>query len=149
MAKKATKKAASAAEAAGLIDQSRYERTTFTDPKTGKTRHSASNGDAVAIAMMHIPAEKLDAVVRVNKLEMKPEYPNSGMYRMAVGNKLRAMVRAHENDKAANPSAKIGEFEIKSLAQRVPAPSGDKKTAQAAKKATKAKKNAAETQAAM
>lgn len=146
MAKKATKKAAAAVttEAAVLIDQNRYERTTFIDPKTGKTRHSASNGDAVAIAMMHIPSEKLDAVVRANKLEMKPEYPNAGMYRMAVGNKLRAMVRAHEGDKSL-PIAKIGEFEVKSLAQRVPAPSGDKKPAKAAKKA---KKLGAETQAA-
>lgn len=147
VSKAASKASPAESERAGFIDPSRYTRTTFTDPKTGKPRHSAGNGDAVATALLHVPNEKLDTVARKNGIEgfVGKEFVNPGQRRMALGNRLRAAVRRCEA-KEGEPVT-IGEHEIKKLDQRVPLPEASLKAREKAVKdgARKAKKKVAET----
>lgn len=128
MAKKASKKkviakavVASEEGRNGFIDPSRYSRTTFLDPKTGKTRHSAGNGDAVATALLHVSNDKLDTIARANKVPdfVGREFVNQGQRRMALGNRLRGMVRKGD-------PVVIGEHSIRKLDQRVPLPDVDR-----------------------
>lgn len=130
------KKAAAAETLAVGIDHSKYERTRFTDPKTGRARSSVSNGDAVARAMMHLVGEDaIDTCARRNKLKDEvadKKFPNPGMKRMALGNRLRAMVRKGE-------AVTIGAHEVKTLLQRVPLPEGGEAKAKPAKKVAAAR----------
>lgn len=102
----------------GVVDREKYnyDRVKTTDPKTGKTRTSYGNGDAVAKAMLGLDEKQLERVVRTNKLIDKIGTPekatNIGLYRMALGNSLRAMVRRGE-------PVTIGEHTIKRLDQKV------------------------------
>lgn len=98
------------------IDASGYDYGTVkVKDKSGKTRASTGNGDAVQRAMLrHVAAGKtLEQVIRANKLTQEPaKYDNQGLLRMSVGNSLRAMVRRGEH-------VVIGDVTIKSLEQRV------------------------------
>lgn len=89
----------------------KYERTKFLDAD-GKVKHSASNGDAVARAMMLISSDDIQGVIEANSLLMK-EHKNPGLLRMAVGNSLRAKVRKGE-------PVTIGEYTVKKLDQKQP-----------------------------
>lgn len=88
----------------------------------GKVRHSASNDDAVARAMLTFVAGggDFDKVIAQNKLGDK--YPkgakgfgNPGLFRMSLGGTLRALVRA-------GTPVKIGSIEVKTLEQRIADP---------------------------
>lgn len=89
-----------------------YKRVAVAD-KSGKRRFSASNGDAIAKAMLlHISGGgAISKVVKDNKLESR-DYANAGIERMSVGARLRAKVRHGE-------TVKIGSIEVKSLKQVV------------------------------
>jgi len=123
-------------EAGSVVDLSRYEyKRTSIRGSDGKVRHSASNGDAVAKAMLllHTGKSTIAGVVRANGLTAKfkdrdPE-ANPGLYRMSVGVALRALV------KAGTPVT-IGDVVVKSLKQAVEMPKVDK----AAPKVKKTKK---------
>lgn len=109
-----------------------YQRTKIVD-KDGKTRHSASNGDAVAKAMLIYTAAggDLTALIKKNGLgdRLDPsKWDNQGLFRMALGNSLRALVRA-------GTPVTIGDVEVKTLAQRVAVPEVVEKKARARKKA--------------
>ena len=115
-----------AEKAGGLIDQSRYESTKFTDPATGKSKTSKGTGDAIAIAMLHIGTNDsaLKAVAKANGFgDFDPsKYPNNGMARMTLGNKLRARVIRIEKGSKDDEPVEIGEFTIKRRDQKVPLP---------------------------
>lgn len=104
-----------------MIDRSKYDYapTTFKDPKTGKTRRSLGNGDAVARAMLGLDKDDLLKVVRANglaeKLAGKADAVNPGQFRMMVGNALRGLVRKLKDGE----SIKIGKHEITSLDQTI------------------------------
>ena len=93
-------------------DKYNYDRVRFKDSE-GKVRHSASNGDAVAKAMLGLTADQIQEAIRVNGLADKlGSYKNAGLLRMAVGNALRALVRKGQ-------SVTVGAHVIKKLDQRV------------------------------
>lgn len=139
--RKAAKPAKTEATGSVAIDHTRYEKTAFTDPKTGKSRSSVSNGDAIAIAMMHLNGEEaVKTCARKNGLKDEVadrDFANPGMRRMALGNRLRAAVRKGE-------PVTIGDHEVKKLDQRVPLPAGEARAAKTvsrkAKPAAKAKR---------
>lgn len=88
--------------------------------KDGTIRHSRGNGDAVAKAMIAYVAGGGDlmAVVKANGLTDKygqKDFPNQGMFRMTLGNSLRALVRA-------GTPVKIGKEIVSTLTQRVANP---------------------------
>lgn len=146
-AKKATpaptpvKKVEAAAQDTGrMIDQKRYERIAYVD-KEGKTCYSAGNGDAIGIAMLGMNLTDLEKVVKVNKLgeHFEREFANVGQMRMALGNRLRAIVRKEG-------TVVVGKHEITSLNQKIEAPDlskAGKKASAGTKKANKEEKAAA------
>lgn len=90
----------------------------------GKVRHSKSNDDAVARAMLvHLAAhgtsdEVFAKIVKANGLGDKldpAEYKSAGLFRMTLGNSLRALVRG-------GTPVVIGDVTVKSLEQRVALP---------------------------
>lgn len=106
-------------KATATIDAGAYDyKTTKVRDKDGRVRHSVSNGDAVAKAMLNFVAAGKDLMqlVRANKLDQDKFNPkrftNTGMFRMTLGNSLRAMVRA-------GTAVDIGGTVIKTLNQRV------------------------------
>jgi hypothetical protein len=129
MAKATKKKAAKAKDetvSSSTIDTGKYEygRVKYKD-KDGKSKISRGVMDAVAIAMLGMGPTELDKVVKKNSLEdkvAKARGGNPGQFRMAVGNSLRAKVRAGE-------VALIGDHEVKKLDQRVALPEGAERVA--------------------
>lgn len=83
---------------ANIIDTTKYDydKTKFRDGE-GKARFSKSNGDAVAQALLGADRDALIAVVKANGLEAKfkelVKHDDTGVFRMSLGNSLRAMVR--------------------------------------------------------
>lgn len=114
-AEKKSAKPAASADKVMKIDASRYNRTKFKDA-SGKSRHSAGNGDAVAQALLGAGPTDLRAIARDNGLtDRMARYEgstNPGQYRMNLGNMLRGMVRkgTHVN---------IGGVTVEGLAQVV------------------------------
>lgn len=100
------------------IDTSGYDYETLRiRGKDGTLHYLKSNGDAVALAMaMHtvINGKEAAQVARANKLELG-SYSNVGQERMAIGNKLRALVNA-------GTPVTIGDIVVKKLDQRVALP---------------------------
>lgn len=145
--KKAAKKGA---DGGSVVDTERYgyDRIAYTDPKTGKTRHSAGNGDAVARAMLGLNSDDLMRIVKKAGLGDKYDGKagkagNPGLFRMSLGHSLRALI------KAGTP-VQIGEHLIKKLDQKVvvslgPAtkqkPRGAAAAPRKAKTATRARRN--------
>lgn len=98
-----------------------YEKTRTTG-SDGKVRTVTSNGDAVALAMAGMLRPDLEKVVKANGLTdkmAKHTDKNEGMYRMNLGNMLRARVR---NLKDEDKPVVIGKHEIRSLYQRIEVP---------------------------
>ena len=82
-----------------VIDQDKYkyERVKHTGAD-GKARHTASNGDAIAVALRGLTRDQITDVARHNgvaeeKLD-KWEKLNAGMFRMNAGLALRKLVKA-------------------------------------------------------
>lgn len=108
------------AKGTGIDMSDRDYKSIRVENKDGTIRHSRGNGDAVAKAMIAFVAGggDLQKVVKDNKLTEKygaKDFPNQGMFRMTLGNSLRALVRA-------GTPVKIGSETITSLAQRVADP---------------------------
>lgn len=124
------------------LDRYDYERSSIRDA-SGKVRHSASNGDAIAKAMLllHTGKQTIAGVVRANGLTAKfkdrdPE-KNPGLFRMSVGVALRALVNH-------GTPVTIGDVVVKSLKQTVALPKVEKtERAPTKPKATKKAKKAA------
>lgn len=120
---------------AAMIDRGRYdyERVKFRDPSTGKIRHSAGNGDAVARAMLGLNVGQVVHTAMTAGLDelvskhSDKRTSNPGQFRMIVGNALRALVRK-------GTSVQIGDHLVKKLDQKVALPPVDepKKSARAA-----------------
>lgn len=110
-ARKATAKTSS------VIDQGRYGSTSFSDPATGRTRATKGSGDAVHLALSLIAFDNLNDVADKNDLQEydSAKYPNAGMAKMNLGNKLRARVRKGE-------SVVIGDNTVKRLDQQIKMP---------------------------
>lgn len=134
------------AETASIDMSDRDYRRVRVIGKDGRTRHSASNDDAVARAMLTFVAGggDLDKLVKANKLIEKypggsAGYKNPGLFRMSLGGTLRALVRN-------GTPVQIGSVTIKSLDQRVADPNIDapaKARKQAAAKKAKRSRKAA------
>lgn len=109
-----------------------YKTTKIRDPKTGRLRFSASNGDAVAKAMLVHTAEggTIKQVVSANGLKVK-DGGNPGCYRMSIGVALRGLVRN-------GTPVKIGSLTVKTLKQPIVLPKVE--AAPAPRKAKKASK---------
>lgn len=108
------------AKGTGIDMSDRDYKAIRVENKDGTIRHSRGNGDAVAKAMIAFVAGGGDLmkVVKDNKLTEKygqKDFPNQGMFRMTLGNSLRALVRG-------GTPVKIGSIEIKSLDQRIADP---------------------------
>jgi hypothetical protein len=87
-----------------VIDQTKYkyERIKHTGAD-GKARHTASNGDAVAVALRGLTRDQITDTARHNgvtedKLD-KWEKLNAGMFRMNAGLALRKLVKAGKHVK--------------------------------------------------
>ena len=125
-----------------MIDRSRYDYTptVFKDPKTGKTRRSLGNGDAVARAMLGLDQAALLKVLKANnvdsKIADKADSVNAGQFRMMVGNALRGLVRKLKDDEVVV----IGSHEIRSLDQDIDVDAPEPKEAPTAEKAEAAPK---------
>lgn len=123
MAKSATKKTSRAAQSAStsdnkMIDPGRYEVLTYTDPHTGKTVHSRGKGDAVHRVMCWVNTsdDALKKVAKANGIDYDPAtYPNGGMAKMALSQKLRAKLRKNEE-------LTIAGHAVKKIDQKVPLP---------------------------
>lgn len=117
---------------AGLAE--REYATTKIVGSDGKTRHSKSNDDAVARAMLIFTAGGGDIakVIKANGLSDKydpAKYDNQGLLRMSVGNSLRALVRG-------GTPVTVGDITVKTLEQRIALPESVEKEKKArAKKA--------------
>lgn len=133
------------------IAASEYDyATTKVVGKDGKTKASIGNGDAVQRAMLKFSAAGKDLMqlVRANKLTDRldeKKYDNKGLFRMALGNALRGLVRNGTH-------VVIGDVTVKSLDQRVAldeVKDGAKpaKAKKAAKRPRKAKSAASEAPA--
>lgn len=117
-----------------------YKSTRIRD-KDGALRHTRSNDDAVARAMLVATASgvTIEQIIKANDLgsKFKPsQWDNRGLLRMSVGNTLRGLVR---ND----TPVKIGSVTVKSLEQRVAVPEvkdAPKKAAKPKAKKVKAKR---------
>jgi hypothetical protein len=98
------------------VDASAYDyKTLKVRGKDGKLRHSIGKGDAVHNALSRVlrDGKDLAQVVRANKLALDPKkYANAGMFRMTLGNSLRAMIRN-------GTPVVIGDVTVKTLTQRV------------------------------
>lgn len=93
----------------------KYGRTKVRD-KAGKVRHSATNGDAVAKAMMGLTVPQVVDVMNANGLQRFAAYAtekNPGQFRMTIGNSLRGMVRK-------GTAVTIGPHRIEKLDQNIP-----------------------------
>ena len=101
---------------ATVIDVSdRDYKVTRIRGKDGRIRHSRSNGDAVAMAMLGMSHEALGKVMKANGLDrLKPylDSKNPGHFRMILGQALRGMVRRDEE-------VIIGRNSITKLTQKV------------------------------
>lgn len=136
--KTSSKKKPASTDAGSIIDHSQYTPIEYVDPKTGRRRKSLGCGDAVALAMLGLEEKDIDACARKNKLGAEVadrEFPNLGMKRMSLGNRLRAMVRN-------GAPVHIGPHEVKKLDQRVALPEAGEAVAPKAKKEAKAPKAA-------
>lgn len=115
-----------------------YERTSIRG-KDGKVRHSASNGDALAKAMLIYTASDGDIgkLIKANGLQDKfdpSKWDNLGLLRMGVGNSLRALVRN-------GTPVVVGGITVKALDQKVVVP--ESLAAEKAEKKPRAAKEAA------
>jgi hypothetical protein len=86
----------------------------------GKARHSASNGDALARALLIYVAGggDLTKLAKVNGLQDRisvETLSNQGLARMTLGNMLRALVKRGE-------PVTVGDLTVKSLDQKVMLP---------------------------
>lgn len=106
--------------------------------KDGSLRTSRGSGDAVAKAMLIAVAAGMMAkqIATANDVKMVQGDRNEGLFRMAVGNSLRAKVRAGEK-------VKIGSITVTKLSQKVDMPKVEAKTPRPAKGKSKAKRAAA------
>lgn len=114
------KKKAKKSEGTSLDMSDRDYKAIRVENKDGTIRHSRGNGDAIAKAMIAFVAGGGDLmkVVKDNDLTEKygqKDFPNQGMFRMTLGNSLRALVRA-------GTPVKIGKETVTSLAQRIADP---------------------------
>lgn len=124
------RKSASVSTLASLAERD-YTKTRVVG-HDGRIRHSKSNDDAVARAMLVFTAGGGDIakVIKANGLgdKYKPEqHDNQGLLRMMVGNSLRALVRA-------GTPVVIGDVTVKTLEQRVAVPDAVDKTKKARRK---------------
>lgn len=87
-----------------------YERIKTLDAD-GKVKHSSSNGDAVARAMLVLTPDQLADLAEANDVDMS-KYKNGGLARMALSNRIRALVRK-------GTAVQIGDVLVKKLDQRV------------------------------
>lgn len=100
------------------IDRAKYNyETTKVRDKDGKVRHSAGNGDAIASAMLGMTHDDMVATVKANGLNDKMAKHitgavNTGMFRMALGNVLRGLVRK-------GTPVTIGAHTVKKLDQKI------------------------------
>lgn len=138
MAKKAKRARKSAADGLSVIDSSRYKYdVTKVRGSDGRIRHSRSNQDAIANALLVFTSGggNLSRVVRDNKIgdKMKPhEDKGAGMYRMNLSNILRGLVRN-------GTPVTIGDVTVKKLDQNVKVPAeAPAKKARSSKPAAKA-----------
>jgi hypothetical protein len=107
MARKAkTKAAAVPEEKNGMIDHTRYEVFKYTGDD-GKTHYSRGNGDAIAVALRGMSIDDQHQVARDNDMSemLDNVYANHGQFRMALGVKLRAIVR--KGEKMAGSGEKV------------------------------------------
>lgn len=115
------------------IDASAYDyKTTKVLDGKGKVVSSTGNGDALQRAMHAFKATGKDfmQVARANKVDIdSKQYDNAGLFRMALGNKLRGLVRN-------GTPVVVGDITVKSLDQNVKLAEVDG----AAPKAAKARK---------
>jgi hypothetical protein len=111
-----------------------YKTLKVRDEKTGKVRHSTGTGDAIAKAMLLFVAAGGTAAkaAKDNDLKMKADGRNEGLFRMAVGNALRGLVRN-------GTPVKIGKITIKTLSQAVALPKLEAAPAKPARKASKSR----------
>lgn len=120
------RKAAAAGDTLAGLAERDYKKTRIVGGD-GRVRHSKSNDDAVARAMLVFMAGggNIARVIKDNKLTDKydpAQYDNQGLLRMSVGNSLRALVRA-------GTPVVIGDLTVKTLEQRVAVPEAvEKKT---------------------
>lgn len=113
------------AKSASVVDTKKYDYGVIKlRDKSGKVRHSASNGDAVARAMAVHTANggSLKDVASANDIAYKPNGRNPGLIRMSLGVSLRAIVKSGK-------SVKIGKITVTSLKQKVEVPPVKLKTA--------------------
>lgn len=93
----------------------KYDRT-IVRTTSGRSRHSYTNGDAVAIAMLGLEFEEILDVMHQNgledRLEQYADRPNHGQFRMLLGNSLRALIRH-------GTPVLIGDHVIRSLDQKI------------------------------
>lgn len=125
----------------------RYDAIEYLDSE-GKLKKSRGTGDAVALAMLGMSEDEVRKTAEDNELEISNK-PNFGLYRLAVGNSLRAKI-------AQGESVVIGSFTVKKLDQKINNPAikaaadfrkqREKEAAAAAKE--KAKEEAAKAKAA-
>ncbi len=97
MAKKATKKAAKAADSGDVINRDKYKYDGYElKTKDGKKKRGRDNGDRIAEATRGLSADDVIKAVKANGGEANPKWDslNEGMKRMAAGNALRAIVRS-------------------------------------------------------
>jgi hypothetical protein len=122
-----------------MIDHTRYECIKFTG-SDGQIHYSRDNGDPLAVAMRGLGIKELHGVAKANGLKgMDPkDYIGHAQFRMALGLRLRGVVRRGERDIAAGkrvPSdywPRINGRVIRTLALTKKAPA--KKTAKPATK---------------
>lgn len=111
--------------------------------KEGKLHYVRGNHDALTKALalhMIVNGKDIMTVAKANKLELA-EYTNPGQLRMAVGNKLRAILNRGE-------PVVVGTITLKSLNDRVDLPTEEAGEAPAKAAKPVAKKAAAPTKAA-
>lgn len=91
-------------------DKYSYERIKTLDAD-GKVKHSSSNGDAVARAMLTLTPDQITDLAEANDVDLD-KYKNSGLARMALANRVRALVRK-------GTAVQIGDVLVKKLDQKV------------------------------
>lgn len=126
-----------AKETGSVVDTEKYQYDRIKIAGAdGKVRHSASNNDAVARALLVHLAGGADImkVVRANKLQDKMkehEGKNAGLFRMILGHALRGLVRN-------GTPVEIGAIMVKKLDQKVAVPEVKDKAAPRKRKAAAA-----------
>lgn len=120
-----------------VIDTSAYPyKTIRVRGKDGKLHYIRSNGDSVVKALtLHtiVNGKPIEQVVRANKLILS-DFTNSGQLRMAVGTRLRTLIRS-------GTPVVVGDITLKSLDQKVALVVEERRPAaeKPVKKATEAK----------